>query len=273
MTLAQSAIHARSRWAEGAGRTLRIVAESARLQILVLRVNPMVPLQTIAQPAVFLTVFLTEEGTVQPLRRTATVVAVLLSCLWGSTLWAAGGTLRHEVANGTLARNLTSTTDPRLVVGGKCLGSTAMVLGILLGVSAVTVLVTGISFRPSGAPLFVLGLVLVAASAAAMGFMLCSVFVLTRHALQVTAALMYPVYILSGLLIPTTFMPGPLAWVSRLISLYWADQFLDNAARGVFALRSMAFLILLTIVYFWAGCVLFSRVVHLAREKGTIALG
>lgn len=263
---------ARSPWAEAAGRTLRIVAESARLQILVLRTNPMVPLQTVAQPAVFLTVFLTEEGPAQPARRTATVVAILLSCLWGSTLWAAGGTLRHEVAFGTLARNLTSTTDPRLVVGGKCIGSTGLVLGILLAVSAVTAAITGVSFRASGIPLFVFGLVLVAASAATMGFMLCSVFVLTRYALQITAALMYPVYILSGLLIPTTFMPGPLAWVSRLISLYWANQFLDKAANGIFGLRDMVFLLLLTAVYFWAGSVLFSRVVHLAREKGTIAL-
>jgi ABC-2 type transport system permease protein len=273
MTWAQSASYGRSHWAEAAARPLRIVAESARLQVLVVRTNPMVPLQTIAQPAVFLTVFLTEEGPVQPARRAATVIAVLLSCLWGSTLWAAGSTLRHEVANGTLARNLTSTTDPRLVVGGKCMGSTALVLGMLLCVSAVAVIITGISFRPGGVPWFVLGLVLVAASAAAMGFMLCSVFVLTRHALQVTAALMYPIYILSGLLIPTTFLPLPLAWVSRIISLYWANQFLDKAAAGVLGLRPMTFLILLTIVYLWAGCLLFSRVVRRAREKGTIDLG
>lgn len=258
---------------DAAGRSLRIVAESARMQILVVRGHPMVPLSTIVQPTVFLVIFLAGRSAQAPAQRADTVIAVLLSCLWGASLWAAGGTLRREVHDGTLARNLTGVSDPRLVVGGKCLGSTLLVLGLLLAVSAAALTVTGTSFRPGGVPWLLLGFVLLAASGTAMGFALCSVFVLTRHAVQVTAALMYPVLILGGLLIPAPLLPGPLAWLSHLISLYWAGQLLDSAAAGAFNPLAALWLALLTATYFWAGSRLFGRVIDRARRKGTIDLG
>jgi ABC-2 type transport system permease protein len=256
-----------------AGRNLRIGAESARMQVLLVRGHPMVPLSTIVQPAVFLVIFLARPAAMQPGGRTSTVIAVLLTCMWGATLWAAGGTLRREVADGTLARNLTGVSDPRLVIGGKCLGSTLLVLGLLSCTAAVTAALTGISFQLSGALLLVLGLFLVTVSATALGFMLCSVFVLTRHAIHVTAALMYPVFILGGLLIPTKLIPWPLAWLSHVISLYWINQFLDNAVAGIFSLRAAVISIALTIGYFWAGSMLFLQVIDRARRKGTIDLG
>jgi ABC-2 type transport system permease protein len=262
-----------SRAAAALGRDARIIAESARMQALAVRSHPMVPLSTIVQPAVFLVIFLNRHGHGSPAGRAGVVIAVLLSCLWNATLWAAGGTLRREVADGTLARNLTGAVSPRLVIGGKCMGSTLLVLGLLLGTSAVTVALTRIPFRPSGIPYFVLGFVLVAASATALGFVLCSVFVLTRHAVQVTAALAYPVLILAGLLIPVSILPAPLAWLPRLISLYWAGKLLDSAAAGSFGPLPALFLTLLTIGYFWAGSVLFGRVVDRARRKGTLDLG
>jgi ABC-2 type transport system permease protein len=258
---------------EYAGRMLRTVTESARLQILVVRSSPMVPLTTVVQPAVFLAIFLSGGEPSAAGGRGPTVIAVLLTCMWGATLWAAGGTLRLEVADGTLARNLTGVSDPRLVVGGKCLGTTGLVLGLLLCTTGAAVVITRIPFQLRGAPWFVLGFVLVALSGTAMGFMLCSVFVLTRHAAHVTAALMYPVFILSGLLIPTSLLPGLLSWPSRLINLYWADRFLDKAAGGAFGLEPFLALLALTVLYLWAGCALFARVLDRARRLGTIDLG
>jgi ABC-2 type transport system permease protein len=272
MTL-KTALEKGNRRTETAGRSLRIVAESARMQVLVVRGHPMVPLSTIVQPGVFLAIFMEGQATSGPAGRAGTVIAVLLTSLWGATLWAAGGTLRREVADGTFARNLTGVSDPRLVVGGKCLGSTLLVMGLLLCTTTSAVVLTGIPFRLSGAPWFFLGFILVAASGTAMGFALCSIFVLTRHAVQITAALMYPVLILSGLLIPVRIIPWPLAWLSHLNSLYWANEFLDMAASGSFRLYPMIFLILLTIVYFCAGNLLFAHVIYRARRKGTIDLG
>lgn len=266
-------IPAARRRTDGASRSLRIIAESARMQVLVIRGHPMVPVTTIVQPAAFLVIFLGGESHASAAQRLSTVIGVLLTCLWTASLWASGGTLRREVADGTLARNLTGVSDPRLVIGGKCLGSTLLVLGLLLGTTAVTVVVTGIPFHLSGVPWLILGFIGVAASGTAMGFALCSIFVLTRHAIQVTAALSYPVLLLAGLLIPVSLIPAPLSWLTRLISLYWASQFLDRAADGAFAVAPALLLGGLTVTYFWAGSRLFARVIDLARRKGTIDLG
>lgn len=243
------------------------------MQILVVHGHPMVPLSAVIQPAALLAIFLAEPRPTPPYQRTFTVIAVLLTCLWGAMLWAAGGTLRREVAEGTLARNVTGASDPAVVVAGKCMGSTLLVLGLLLGTCTMAVTVTGVVIRPVGIPWLVLGFALTAASGAAMGFALCSIFVLTRHAIQITAALLYPVFILSGLLIPIHLIPVPLAWLSRLISLYWADQVLDRAAAGTFAPWPAFALALLTVLYFVLGRLLFERLLHLARQQGSLDIG
>jgi ABC-2 type transport system permease protein len=243
------------------------------MQVMLMRGNPMVPLVSVVQPAAFLAVFLARPGAAPPGQRAATVIAVLLTCLWSATLWTAGATLRREVAEGTLARSLTGVTDPRLVVLGKCLGATLLTEGLLLVTGAAAAALAGAALSPGGVPWLVLGAVLLTASGTAAGFALSSIFVLTRYPVQVTSALTYPVYILSGLLIPGWLLPGWLAWLSRLISLYWADEFLRRAADGAFAARPLAFLAALTAAYCLAGALLFRRVVALAKRKGTIDIG
>lgn len=254
------------------GRAGRVLAASARMQILAVRSHPAIPLTAIVQPAVYWVV-VGLRGGYSGTGRTALLVGILLMSLWGSSLWGAGGILRREIGEGTLGRNLTSVTDPRLVIIGKCLGSTALILAILVCSGTVLALVTGTPVSLEEIPLLIGGLFLVALSGTSMGFALSGIFVLTRHAVHVTALLSYPVYILGGLVLPLSMLPGPLAWPSRLVSLYWAARFLGPAARGAAPpLPPLLCLAALTVAYYLAGHVLFSRVTRRARVKGTIDL-
>jgi ABC-2 type transport system permease protein len=257
-----------SRRTESVARSGQILLASARMQMLVVRNHPMIVLSTVVQPTALLLLVSARQGT-----SAGTVLSVVLTSLWGATLWAAGGTLRREVADGTLVRNLTTVSDPRLVVIGKCFGSTLLTVGLLSGTATAMMVVTGASLSPRGAVWLLMGGVLVVASGTAMGTVLSSLFVLTRHATHVTAALMFPVFILGGLLVPTTMIPGPLRRLSWLISLYWANQLFGAATVGELAVGPLLFLALVTVGYFWLGGLLFSRVVDRARRKGTIDLG
>ena len=67
---------------------------------------------------------------------------------------------------------------------------------------------------------------------AAIGLLVGSVFVLTRHGPQVSSALMYPVFLLGGMLLPPETLPTPLEWVSYGISTRWLTQFIAGAAAG-----------------------------------------
>jgi ABC-2 type transport system permease protein len=251
-----------------------VLLAAARMQVLVVRGHPVVPLATVVQPLVFYVIATSGTGARSPAKLVAVLVAVLLTSLWGATVWAAGGILRREVADGTLGRNLTSVTDARLVVIGKCLGSTLLILALLACTGATLALFSGLTIRLGSLPWLLAGFLLVTVSGTVMGFAMCGIFALTRHANHVTSALTYPLFILSGLMIPASLLPASLAWLSRLISLYWADRFIDAVVDGDrLPWKALLGAAALTPVYLLAGNLIFGRIVHRARVNGTIDLG
>jgi ABC-2 type transport system permease protein len=106
-----------------------------------------------------------------------------------------------------------------------------------------------------------------------MGYLLSPVFVLTRHATHVTAALTYPVFILSGLMIPSNLLPVPMTWLSRPISLFWANRFFTTLAQGSPDAMALVAVAALTAGYFWIGSALLDRLIDRARRAGTIDVG
>ncbi|MDX3078367.1 ABC transporter permease [Streptomyces sp. MI02-7b] len=256
----------------GPVRAVEILLAGARMQVLLVRSHPLIPVVTVVQPVVFFLVVTARHPATAD--RADLLFAVLLTSLWGGTLWTAGGILRRDMADGTLGRNLVSASDPRLVVIGKCLGSCLLVLALLACTGGTIAVVTGIHVPLAALPWLVAGLVFVALSGTALGYLLSALFVLVRHPVQLTSALVFPVYILGGLLIPTSALPAPLAALARGISLYWAQRLLSSAVSGDGAtLPALLVLGALTIAYFLVGNVFFVRVVHRARVKGTIDLG
>jgi ABC-2 type transport system permease protein len=134
----------------------------------------------------------------------------------------------------------------------------------------VAVLDVPIHLRNGG--LIIVGLLSVAISGVTLGFALSGLFVLTRHAVHLTAALTYPVFIFGGLIVPTSLLPGPFRWPSHLINLYWANRFVAAAVQGSFDAKSLADLLLLSGAYLWTGWWLFARMVDRSRSEGTLDL-
>jgi hypothetical protein len=251
---------------------VRVLAESARMQAILMRHSPIVPVATLVQPPVFLLILSARHATLPGRSVTQDVLSVILTSLWGATLWTSGGILRREIAEGTLARCLTSRTDPRLVVLGKCLGATIVNLGLLLVSGTVMGLVLGARLDAGRVEATVLGLAVVAVSGAALGYMVSGVFVVTRYAHYVTAALTYPVYILAGLMVPTSALPAVLRPLSDLISLAWANRFLRAAVTGHVDGGALAMTLGLTAVYFAVGTRYYITLIDRARRKGTLDL-
>ncbi|MFI9411925.1 ABC transporter permease [Nocardia gamkensis] len=258
---------------EALARNARIVSTSARMQILLIRRSPMAILTTIAMPTVLYIVTVSGQHRETALDKEKALAAVALSALWAATLWTSGGIMRWEIIEGTLGRNLTSRVDARVVILGKCLGASLFNLAALSVTSGVLAAVSHMRI-PIGSMAFLLPtLALIAASGVGAGFALCTVFTLTRHAVQVTAALNYPIMILGGMLIPGNLLPGPLALAAKLISLSWSTQILTAITEGKNPpATAVVFLLLLTAVYYVIGQLLFTRIVRRARVKGTLDL-
>ncbi|WP_280243770.1 ABC transporter permease [Nocardia abscessus] len=254
-------------------RNMRIMSASARMQILLIRRSPMAILTTIAMPTVLYLITVSGQNREAALSNEKALAAATLSALWAATLWTSGGIMRWEIIEGTLGRNLTSRVDARVVILGKCMGASFFNLAVLSLTSGFLAVVSDIRISVGSILLLSAALILIAASGIGAGFVLCTVFTLTRHAVQVTAALNYPIMILGGMLIPGDLLPGPLALPAKLISLSWATQILTAIAEGKNPpATAVVFLLLLTALYYVIGQMLFTRIVQRARVKGTLDL-
>jgi ABC-2 type transport system permease protein len=93
------------------------------------------------------------------------------------------------------------------------------------------------------------GLVVVIVSATTLGALLSCLFLLTRNGLTWSGALMYPVFVLGGLMIPQDFLPVGLRWVPQLLSLRWINEFIAGAAVRDLSMTPLVVALLLTVVY------------------------
>lgn len=236
-----------------------------------MRGSPLVVIGAAVQPVVFLVVTM---GTRSPGAAGATslVFAVMLTAMWSSTVWMAGGVLRRERTYGTLARCVSGVHGPQLVLLGKSFGATLYSTAVILLSTGVTVAALGVPIRVDH-PLWVLvALATAIASGTALGMLLSCLFLLTEHGLAWSSALMYPVFIVGGLLIPHGILPFWLRWVSAGVSLRWIHQFLTGAASGTVDLTQLGVAVALTVLYGAIAAWALGRAVDQARRKGTLDL-
>lgn len=151
------------------------------------------------------------------------------------------------------------------------LGSTAAYVVIIgLSVTSLSLLLrTPIEVARPG--LLVVALLGTLASMVALGGLLSCLFVATRAALRIAEALMYPVFVVGGMLIPVNLLPAwlrPAAWV---MGPYWGSQILDAAVDGT-ATRPLNWILLgvTTLGYTLLTVVLFRVMLDRSRRAGTL---
>lgn len=226
----------------------------------------------IVQPTVLLLVTVGGSGPVDAARATRAVVGVLLAGFWSFTVWASAGILQRDRGDGTLAACLAGARDFRLVLAGRALAS-SLVSGLLVVATITGVLLLLRQPIAVARPAWALaGMAALFLSGLAIGAALSCLYLLSRNGPQISSALMYPVFLLSGLLTPMDWLPGGLRWISALISLRWAMDFLTSATTGAPRFGALAMLVLLTLAYAVAGGFAYRYVDRLVREKGTLDL-
>lgn len=246
-----------------------VLKESARIQAVLTLRSPAVVILAGVQPTALLLLTLPRGG---GQRDTATrvLVSVLVTCLWGALVWLAGGIIRRDMVQGTMSRSVVGVRDPRLVLLGKCAGAVVFTSGVLVVVGTAVSLLLGVRPRLAAPGPLLLGLAAVIVSAVAMGLLLACVFVLTRHGVHVGNALLYPTYILGGLLLPDELVPAGLRWVSWLVPLHWSKEYMVDVSLGRSPGGPLAAVAALAAVHLGAGLVLFRKVVDRARARGTL---
>lgn len=251
---------------------LWVVGAAMRTQYRAMRGNPFNVVLGVVQPVVLLIVTAATYRAPTETEATRLTIGVALTALWGSTVWAAGGILQRERGEGTLLPSVTGVRSPYLVLLGKSFAATLR-SSVFIAVSVVaTAVLLGLQVRLTLSAWLPLGLVLVVVSGTALGMLLSCLFLVTRHGLAWSSTLMYPVFIVGGMMVPVRLLPAPLQWLSTLVSLRWAAEFLTGAVTGGLDAGALAALSVLTAGYLVLAVVAFRAVLQRALSAGTLDL-
>lgn len=224
----------------------------------------------VVQPAVLLLVNL--NSITDPVPAGRVVSGVVLMSLWTNTVWNGASILQLERVEGVLAAGLFGLRSALVVLIGKSVGSSLLSAGSVLATVGATLAVLRQPVDPGPPVWTVAGLVVVLLSGTALGVLLSCVFLVSRFGSQISGALMYPVFLLSGLLIPLGLIPGPVRFLSWLISFRWAMEFFVSCAARTPDLRYFGLTILLSAGYAVLGHRVFAYVSRRARVDGTLDL-
>lgn len=150
--------------------------------------------------------------------------------MWGNTLFASSFTLSYDRMNGTLENLLMSPSDLYDVLIGRSLWNTLIGLlnMVLVFIFAELVFMTPVTFANPIA--FILILILTLVSLASIGMVFAVTFVFSRRSYILTAILEYPIYVLSGAVVPITMLPEWTNPISMILAPSWGVEALRASA-------------------------------------------
>jgi ABC-2 type transport system permease protein len=256
---------------------LRVFWAGFRFHLKSLTMSNFFVLISILQPLIFATIafYMWKAGA-----RPGTLLYVALGAglmgVWSSTLFGSGGAIQWQRWQGTL--ELLIAAPPRFLLTLTPLTIATATLGLY---SIVATLFWGwvlfdVPLSVEHPVLFALAIPAAVMGLGMLGLVMASTFVLYRHANAFSNLLEYPVWLVTGLLVPVSLLPGfvePLSWV---LAPTWGVEAIRAAAGVAEGGGGPGFPILmcavLTVAYFAIGAVTLQNFERLARQRATLAL-
>jgi ABC-2 type transport system permease protein len=133
-------------------------------------------------------------------------------------------------------------------------------------------LVFGIPLHVGDPLAFSLAVPATVVSLGALGFLLAVAFVRFRQAWALGNMLEYPVWLISGFLVPLTLFPDWVRPISWALAPTWGISAIREAALGGSPYADIAVALGLGVVYTAAGVLLVNRALRSARAKATLSL-
>lgn len=230
-------------------------------------------LVAIIQPVIFASIafFMVEAGGASGTLLYTALGAGLMG-IWSATLFGSGGLIQWERYQGTLEVLVAAPVDFVLVLIGATLATSTIGIYSIAGTLLWGALFFDVPLRLAHPLLFVLAIPITVIGLGLLGLVLASSFVLYRHANALSNLLEYPVWLITGLLVPVSLLPGwvePLGWV---LAPTWGIKAIRSAALGGDVVTPMLITLVLGIAYVIVGTVCVGYFERLSRERATLAL-
>ncbi|GAA3229119.1 ABC transporter permease [Nonomuraea helvata] len=253
-------------------RLLRVVYLGVRAQFLTMSRARLLIVFNVLTPVVYAIIATYLYGADRPDKLLQVSVGAGLMGVWTSVLFGSGGAIQNKRWAGLL-EPLISTPAPFSVVlfsislATSIVGIYAMIATVLWGA-----VFFGIPLAFPSPPLFLAATVVCVLAMGMMGMLLASTFVFMRNANALANTLDHPIWLLSGMLVPISTLPGwlhPLAWV---LPSTWGAAAVHNTLNGGPVLWPMAAALGLGAGYLLLSLLALRRVEYLARRQATLAL-
>jgi ABC-2 type transport system permease protein len=252
---------------------VRVVWKSWLFHVRALTTSGFFVLVSFLQPLIFATIaFYVFKGGNKPGTLLYAAIGAGLMGIWSSTLFGSGGAIQWQRWLGTLESLIVAPPPFIFVLAPLTLATSSVGLYSLAATLAWGRLLFGIPIRLAHPWLFALAVPVTVASLGLMGLLLASTFILYRHANALSNLLEYPVWLITGLLVPLSLLPGWVHPISWLLAPTWGVRSIRSAALGGEALHAIALSAALGLAYLALGAVFLRLFERLAREQATLSL-
>jgi len=254
-------------------RTIRLLALGWLFHVKGLTSSGFFVLTSTIQPVIFASIafFMFEAGA-----RPGTLLYVALGAglmgVWSSTLFGAGGAIQWQRWQGTLEITVSAPTPFLLVMIPMTVSAASIGLYSIAATLFWGRVFFGVPLHFAHPWLFALALPATLLGLGLLGLVMASTFVLYRQASAFQNLLEYPVWLITGLLVPLALLPGwvlPIAW---LLSPYWGMRAIRHSALGGDSLAAIGMCVGLAAVYLVLGAVFLANFERLARKHATLSL-
>lgn len=202
---------------------------------------------------------------------TASLGATVMT-IWSSVAFGAGGAIVIQRRLGTLELLVAAPVPFGAVLAPIAIATSAIGVYALAATLLWGRLLFGIPLHFEHPVLFALSLPVAIVAIGMLGLLLASTLIFYRAALFLGASFDYPVFLVSGLLVPLSLLPGWVAPISWLLAPTWGMRAIRESTIGGSPLSALAMCLALSACYAAIAVVSLHVFERLARERATLAL-
>jgi ABC-2 type transport system permease protein len=254
-------------------KPLRVFATGFVLHFKNLAASPFMVFTAAIWPLVYATLaFLMFRATHQAPSLLYAALGAAVMGIWSTTATSAGGAVQQQ-RNWKVLELLVAAPSPLILV-------LAPITVAIAGIGVYSIVTTllwgrllfGVPFHVLHPVLFVVAIPAAVLSIGLLGLVLASTLVLYREASAFSQMLEYPVWLITGMLIPLSLLPGWIHPISWVLAPTWGMRAVRRAALGGSVGMPLLVCLLLTIIYAVLAVVLLHHFERLARDRATLAL-
>jgi ABC-2 type transport system permease protein len=254
-------------------RLVRIFWLGFRIHFKELSVSPFQIMTAAVWPLVFATLayLMFRAGSGAPSLFYASLGAAMMG-IWSTTSTSAGGAIQRQRWHGLLELLVVAPAPFVVVLAPITVAIAGIGVYSLLSTLVWGRLLFGIHPHVAQPVLFVLSIPAAVLSIGMLGLVLASALILYRAASAFSQSLVYPVWLITGLLVPLSVLPGWVEPISWLLAPTWGMRALRESTTGGSPLSAIAMCIALSVCYAAIALVCLRGFERLARERATLAL-